>query len=263
MKQYIVGIIIFLVAASCSTERMICPAYQSAFIHDKATLEKKFSYFGEDSLPKILEASKDKHLLIDPVTYRKKLRSLQTVAMTDVYPQKPDSVEFDDDLSSELMLAERDVKEGDLYNEEDLLKEMPEEGTSNEIAASQDSVYVISLKKEKFNIDQELYLWYLRKFLVYPDVKLQMESEMEASGQTAKEEKQGFFKRLFGGKKKDKNDLNEETSATELEEEDGKKKKKFSLFGKKNKDKDSNETDEESTPEPVEEEDPTDGDEDF
>lgn len=183
---------------------MICPAYQSAFIHDKATLDRHFSYFGEDSMPKIMEASKDKHLLIDPVTYKRKMRSLQTIAMEDIYPQEDDSVALNDDISQELLLAGQEARSGDLYNEADLLKEMPEGEEEVDAEASlQDSVYVISLKKEKFNIDQELYLWYLRKFLIYPDVKIQMDIEAETQGANApKAEKQGFFKRLFGGKKK-------------------------------------------------------------
>lgn len=246
-----------MMSVSCSIERTICPAYQSAFIHDKATLDRHFSYFGEDSMPKILEASKNKHLLIDPVTYRKKMRSLQTVAMKDVYPQPPDSLQFNDEFSE----AELDPS-----------MDMPAMDSTAVASAAGDSIYVISLEKEKFNIDQELYLWYLRKFLVYPDVKLQMEENAELNNKDVpKEEKQGFFKRLFGGKKKDKTNFDVETSATELDDEDGGKKKKFGLFGGK-KDKQSKETTtkekpaEKATPQPAPEPDPdeeSDGDEDF
>lgn len=177
-------------------------------------------------MPKILEASKDRHLLIDPVTYRKRMRSLQTVEMKDIYPQKPDSLIFDDEFA----LAEKETKSGDLYDSADLIKEMPPKPAG-------DSIYVISLKKEKFNIDQELYLWYLKDFLVYPDVKLQMEQNAENKPQSGQEtgEKKGFFKRLFGKKNKsDSTKFDVETSATGLD--DGTtKKKKFSLFKKKDK----------------------------
>ncbi len=250
---------------------MICPAYQSAFIHDQATLDRHFSYFGEDSMPKVLEASKDKHLLIDRVTYRKKMRSLQTVAMMDIYPQKPDSLSFDDDL----LLAERDATSGDLYDSADLVKDHSIETEAANYGA--DSIYVISLKKEKFNIDQELYLWYMRKFLVYPDVKLQQEENAEAKGASApKKKKEGFFKRLFGGKKNksDSTSFDQETSATELDGEAPEEKKGFFSFLKKGdkppkekrqktkkEKKSKDEPKEEEDPAPVEEED--DGEEDF
>jgi hypothetical protein len=216
-RQVIVGMIL-LIAASACTQRTICPAYQSAFIHDKQTLDRHFSYFGEDSMPKILQASKGKHLLIDPVTYRRKTRSLQTIVMKDIYPQEPDSLAFNDEFG----LAERD----------------PEQNTIDSTAvASADSIYVISIKKEKFNIDQELYLWYLKDFIVYPDVKLQMDqnAENQSSGKNSNGKKKGFFKRLFGKKDKaDKTNFDQETSATELDEGD-EKKKGFGLFKKKDK----------------------------
>lgn len=271
MKHKIVGFFIILVTAACSTQRMICPAYQSAFIHDQETLRKKFSYFGEDSMPKILEASKDKHLLIDPVTYRKRLKALQTVAMVDIYPQQDDSLAFDDDMKEELLIASQEAKSGDLYNEADLLKEMPDgEGQENLTASAADSIYMISLKKEKFNIDQELYLWYLRKFLVYPDVKIQMEANAEAQGEAIKEQKKGFFGKLFGGKKqKEQAEIDLQDSDSELTEGEPKKKGLFSSGKKgdkkaKEKKKKKNESVEEDALEeatPEEEED--DGENDF
>lgn len=261
IRQFIVGLII-VVAFSACTQRMICPAYQSAFIHDKATLDRKFSYFGEDSMPKILEASKDKHLLIDPVTYRKRMRSLQTVEMKDIYPQEPDSLAFND----ELMLADRETKSGDLYDSAALVAERPSESGSGAVASASDSIYVISIKKEKFNIDQELYLWYLKDYLVYPDVKLQMEQNAENNPNSGQQtgEKKGFFKRLFGKKNKsDSTNFDVETSATGLDGESTKK-KKFSLFNKKDKkEKEPQDPDTEDDPANVPSNDEDDGEEDF
>lgn len=220
----IAGIILFCIVQAC-TERVICPAYQSAFIHDKEVLDRHFSYFGEDSMPKVMEASKDKFLIIEPMSYRKKLRSLQTIPMQDVYPQEEDSLEFEDDF----YLAEREGYDSTAVISVDTLA-----------ATAADSVYMISLKKEKFNIDQELYLWYLREYLVYPDVRLMKQEAAEASGAEAKRKKKkgffGFFKNLF--KKKDKSDstnFDVETSATELQGEEPKKKKGPFGFLKKNK----------------------------
>jgi hypothetical protein len=82
---------------------MICPAYQSAFIYDKNELRKRFSYFQEDSTPKILMASKTKYLIAEPISYRKKLRMMQTVAMKPVNPVVPDSLTMGkDDLIAEM-----------------------------------------------------------------------------------------------------------------------------------------------------------------
>lgn len=220
-----VGILIFFAFQAC-TERAICPAYQSAFIHDKETLQRHFSYFGEDSMPKVMEASKDKFLIIEPVSYKKKLRSLQTIPMKDIYPQEDDSTAFND----EFYLAEREGYDSTAVISVDTVA-----------ATAADSVYVISIKKEKFNIDQELYLWYLRKYLVYPDVRLMLEENAELKAQQNKSEqkKKGFFKRLFGKKNKSdstsaKTNFDIETSATELNDDEPKKK---GLFGKGKKDK--------------------------
>jgi hypothetical protein len=60
---------IVLVGTSC-TQKLICPAYQSSFIYDKEALRKKFSYFKEDSTPKILTASKTKYLVAVPESYQ-------------------------------------------------------------------------------------------------------------------------------------------------------------------------------------------------
>ncbi len=278
--------ILFMVAVQACTERMICPAYQSAFIHDEEELRKRFSYFNEDSTPKILEASKNRYLMIEPVSYRRKLRSLQTIPMQDIYPEEEDSLAFDDEFA----LAERDAVTRDLYDSADLVKEHSIE------TEPVDSTYVISLKKEKFNIDQELYLWYLRKYLVYPDVRLQMEdADLQKKEVAKKKEKKGilgFFKNLFKKKKSESEEEPEdgseqdpkiqngpdgpETSATELEEGTTEKKGFFSFLKKGDKppkekkpkvkvkkEKKKKKNEDEPTPDPEQEEDEDDGEDDF
>ncbi|MEP2772365.1 MAG: hypothetical protein ABJH05_09460 [Fulvivirga sp.] len=241
----VVGLLLFLAMQAC-TERMICPAYQSAFIHDKDALDRHFSYFKEDSTPKILSASKDRFNIIEPVAYRKKLRSLQTIAMVDVYPQEDDSLAFDDEIE----LAERDYG----YDSTAVISE-------DTVATAADSIYMISLKKENFNVDQELYLWYLKDFLVYPDVRLQMEENAEVAAAEEKKKKgiSGFFKRLFGGKKNKSDTTGVETSATELNGEEEPKKRGIFGFLKKGKkdqqEEEDTENNEEATEEETEEED--------
>src|SRR5687768_2947018 len=86
-----------LLLGAC-TQRMICPAYQSAFIYDKDQLRKKFSYFQEDSTPKILTASKNKYLVAEPMSYQRRTRSIQTVKMKPVPVIVPDSLTNKDSL---------------------------------------------------------------------------------------------------------------------------------------------------------------------
>src|SRR5688500_19461864 len=82
----------FCLLLSACTQRLICPAYQSAFIYDKDQLRKKFSYFQEDSTPKVLTASKNKYLIAEAMRYRKKIQRMQTVPMKKVFVQVPDSI---------------------------------------------------------------------------------------------------------------------------------------------------------------------------
>lgn len=226
-----------LMLGAC-TQRSICPAFQSAYIHDKDALRKKFSYFQEDSTPKMLTASKNKYLIAEPTPYRKKVRSMQTVAMEPVPVIVPDSLVNEDSVSRrDLDRAARSVIDSTF------IEDVP---TQAQPAPVEDSVYVISKDKELrllkyngadsleydpeaekyvaqkpeyyvkdvgLNVEQDNYMWYLRDYLVLPDVrlaKLQQASEKnrDARGKTAKRKKKkggglkGFFKNLFGKKSK-------------------------------------------------------------
>ncbi|MBL0744967.1 hypothetical protein [Chryseolinea lacunae] len=227
-RPFFVLLSLSLVLGAC-TQRLICPAYQSAFIYDKEELRKKFSYFQEDSTPKILTASKTKYLIAEPVSYRKKLRSLQTVAMKPVNVHVPDSLQagFEEGLlgeggedgvveGAELDLAARSVIDS-IY-----IVDVPKDTTE----AAEDSVYMITKDKEvrmlrfdtqdslrfdeatgkyvaktpkyyitdvRYNVEQDNYMWYLRHNLILPDVRLAQQQQ-----QGAKEEAKS------GGKKKEK-----------------------------------------------------------
>ncbi|MEJ0032661.1 MAG: hypothetical protein WDO15_20920 [Bacteroidota bacterium] len=176
----IVGLVALL-ASSC-TQKLICPAYQSSFIYDKEALRKKFSYFKEDSTPKILTASKTKYLIAVPESYRKKMRGLKTVEMKPVYPVIPDSLKIN--KGEDLILAERDVVDS--------------------TAAPTDSVYTITKTKEKYNVDQDIYMWYFRDQLVLPDVRAAMQTQNENKANAAKsgKKKGNFFQKLMFWKKK-------------------------------------------------------------
>ncbi|HEY9044544.1 MAG TPA: hypothetical protein VIN08_01550 [Ohtaekwangia sp.] len=216
---------------------MICPAYQSAFIYDKNELRKKFSYFQEDSTPKVFTASKNKYLIAEQTSYRKKIRSMQTVPMKPVYVAVPDSLKPDFGMDgedgvvpgAELDLAARSVIDS-IY-----IEDVPRDTA----AAEEDSVYMITKDKEirvlkydypdsliydpatgkyvpktpryivtevTFNVEQDNYMWYLRDYLVLPDVRLAKMGQAAQKAEAAKAAKKGFFgffKNIFKKKKKE------------------------------------------------------------
>jgi hypothetical protein len=110
--------------------------------------------------------------------------------MKPVYPKKPtDSV----DIKKALDSAARSIT--------DTLSSTAAAGADKQ--EEKDSTYVISIEKEKFNVDQDNYMWYFRKILVLPDVRIALEGAKEEAAASKKAEKKGgFFKNLF--KKKDK-----------------------------------------------------------
>ena len=226
----------YLLLISCS-ERMVCPAYQSAFIYDKDELRKKFSYFLEDSTPKVYTSSKTKYLIAEPVSYRTKIRSMQTVKMKPVPVHVPDSIsgKASDSVSmADLDRAARSVIDSTF------IQDVPQKDT---VAAPLDSIYVITKDKEvrllkynapdsldydsitqryvpqrpryyvadvRYNLEQDHYMWYLRHSLVLPDVrlsKLQQGGEGGEGKSTRKKQGlKGFFKNLFKKKKKEEVD---------------------------------------------------------
>jgi hypothetical protein len=250
MQRALFGIIlaITLISASC-TQRMVCPAFQSAYIYDRDQLRKKFSYFLEDSTPKIYSASKTKYLIAESTTYKKKVRAIKTVEMKPVNVAVPDSLlpNFDEDLGKEGADGEDGVVPGAELDaaarsviDSTYIVDVP---VAEEPVAAADSIYVISKDRElrllkynfpdslqldsatgryvsetpyyavvnvTFNVEQDNYMWYLRDYLVLPDVRLAQirgrGGETEGEGDEGTEAKKGkkkggFFKNLFKKKK--------------------------------------------------------------
>lgn len=237
---------------SC-TERLVCPAYQSAYIYDKDALRKKFSYFNEDSTPKIYASApgKNRYLIAEPTTYKKKLRSLQTVPAKRVLVVLPDSL----DPEKQVTGAELDSAANSVIDSTYIV-DVP----SDSAKVAEDSVYVITkdreirvlkynfpdslkydpasgryvpekpkyyVKEVGYNTEQDNYMWYLRDVLLLPDAKLaqqgaQEEGKSPGEGKTKKEKKglKGFFAGLF--KKKDKSKLEQDSTLNEtpVQEED-------------------------------------------
>ncbi len=226
-RALIVCVLACMLLTRCNTQQRICPAYQSAFIHDKPTEKETFVYYNANknqprevlasnsktlnlppndsswsnsvviqgpALPKEKRNKRTRYLLLPEKTYKKALRSLQTVEMKPVYPKKnPDSV----DIKKALDSAARSITDT-----------LTVAGTSTDTAEeAKDSTYVISIEKEKFNVEQDNYMWYFRNVLVLPDVRIAMEGAA-AEGMAPAETKQkkgfvGFFKNLFKKKPKE------------------------------------------------------------
>lgn len=212
---------------SC-TQKMVCPAYQSAFIYNKDELRKRFSYFNEDSTPKVLSANKNKYLIVEPASYRKKVRQISTVPSRPVNPVVPDSLQDDAVLTAELEAAARSVIDSTYipdtqhvdsaaeesrpyvitrdrevrvlkYNFPDSLKYDP---VLNRYLPERPSYYVMHIG---FNTEQDNYMWYLRDVLILPDVRLALEKAEAKDEKNVSEKKsrlRSFFADLFKRKKK-------------------------------------------------------------
>lgn len=255
------SVVLILVLSGC-TQRLICPAYQSAFIYDKPTQKEKFVYYNESttqprevlasadnktitlpprdstwtnsvvmsgpSLPQVRRVKKDRYLLLPEKSYKKTLKSLRTIQMKPIYPKKEtDSL----DIAAALDSAARSITDT-----------LSVSGSSKP-AVEEDSVYAITKTKEKYNVDQDNYMWYFRDLLVLPDVRVAMQEEGEvraAQKKTEKKAKGGFFKNLFKKKDKNKNDstavkLDSEPLASDSTAAKPKKKLLGNLFKKKDK----------------------------
>lgn len=225
-----VGLLCLL--SSCAYQPTICPAYQSAYIHDKDALRKKFSYFVNDSAPKVYAASKSKFLIIEPTTYKKKVRTLQTVEMKAVPVLVPDSLkEGYVAAETDFSMAERNVNDSTAVVRIDTLSAANKKPEEYKITKERELLLLKYDNKKRsywvdtlgYNSEQDNYMWYLRHVLVLPDAKL---AALEAKGNKADEskgkgkserKKGGFFKNLFNKDKKDSIDGFEgTTSATML-----------------------------------------------
>lgn len=249
MTRGLLTYVITLLTLSSCTQHLVCPAYQSAFIFDKPTAKEKFVYYNESTtasrdimastgktitlpardsswakstvlpgpaLPKVQRVKMDKYLLLPEKTYKKALRSLQTVEMKQVLPKKTDSL----DIKAALDSAARSIT--------DTLTVQANKPKAEEV----DSAYAITKTKEKYNLDQDIYMWYFRDVLVLPDVRAAMQQNKAVAEK--KETKQGFFKRLFG--KKDKSKKTEDSVQVDNQASDStevKQKKSINPFKKK------------------------------
>jgi hypothetical protein len=173
----------------------------------------------DDSTPKVLTASKNKYLIAEPVSYHKKVRSLQTVEMKPVYVNVPDSLRDDYKISMAEMdsatnsvidstyIVDVNVKKDSLSNPEDSIYVITKDKELRLLKYDADSIkyHVVDVR---LNVEQDNYMWYLRNYLILPDTKLAMLQNATKENAAKKEKKGffGFFKNLFKKKHKDEVD---------------------------------------------------------
>lgn len=183
-----------LLLGSCA-QQYVCPAYQSAFIYDQAALQKQFSYFVNDSTPKRYTVKKTKYLIAEPVSYRKRNRDLRTIKMAAVMPVKSDSSKADSTRQKpdSLAIARQDSLDAFYQQQSGLVKKSEN--------------FKITKTQEKYNSDQEYYMWFFRRTLVLPDIRYALlQQEQQSSRKVAaapsvkgdgKKGIRGFFQRVI------------------------------------------------------------------
>lgn len=175
------------------------------------------------ALPKERYVKYDRYLLLPRKTYKKAVRALNTVPMTKVYPEKPKP-------DSALVIAGAELDSGAMA------------ATKKRV----DSTYMITLAREKYNTEQENYLWYMRKDIILPDAwyarygkdgSADDSRKNKTAAPAEQKKKKGFFKNLFKKKSKSTDSLAVESVAPQPTDsvQAKPKKKGFSLFKKKDK----------------------------
>ena len=194
-----------VVLPSCN-QKMQCAAYSSYFLLDEDALNKQFTYFGEDTLPRqdISNVNKNRYGIIKKQFFVFKNWSLRTVPMEIVFPETPDSLKFQGDL---LLYAEMDI---------------PDSAQLDQPA-----------QDWNWNVEQENYFREIKDLIVLTSDLEEEEAAQEAAegpetsatevGEET-QEKVGFFNKLKGlFKKKDKKKKEEpveEVPEEETEEDD-------------------------------------------
>lgn len=189
-------LLLLLVIVSSCNQKSTCPAFQSQYILDEETLKQKFSLFESNSKPKngIGDVKKNKYGISAVKSHNFKYNEFKKVEMITIYPEYQDTILMARNLTDSL---------------------------------SGDSIRITSSRYlTTFNNDQLIYntlFGSLRRprssgtELFKKDLEVQNKEGVEKE-----EEKAGFFKRIFGKKKKKRKEkeLQEQAEFGEPYEED-------------------------------------------
>src|SRR5690606_2976958 len=145
----------FLIASFCLSScqsKMICPAFQSAFIYNDSTRAQLFAYFDHDSLPsQTVYSSKTKYGIIEKVKRKKRVSQMRVVKMEKVFPEK-------DPAYDSLMLALNTVAVAENLDLDSLIGAEPQ-------------------FQYNYNVEQENYMRLFGKYLPQPKAPPSEETE--------------------------------------------------------------------------------------
>lgn len=129
---------------SACQSKMICPAFQSAFIYNDSTRNSLFAYFSHDSLP-IIEpySSKNKYGIVEKTSKKKRNSQLRIVAMERIYPPK-------DTYRDSLLLAMDNAPDGETMDIDSLMS-------------------IRSKVRNRYNVEQETYMRLFGQYLYFPE----------------------------------------------------------------------------------------------
>jgi hypothetical protein len=172
-----------MILLSACYRKTTCPAFQSKYILDEDVLRQKYSLFDIESNPKdgIGMVKKNKYGIHSNKSYQVKFNQIKNVDMVTIYPDNQDAT----------LLAS--LETDSLYADSVMVPSSRYLTTFNNEQLIYNTLFG-SLRKPEID-GMELF----RK-----DLEVEKNEEIED-----KEEKVGFFKRIFGGKKKKRKEKKE------------------------------------------------------
>lgn len=204
-------------AGACN-DKVVCPAFESYYMHDLEGREQFFSYFGEDSLPKadLATARRNKNGLGHKsrlFAYRTKEATLRTIPMEDVMPAEEDELDADSLTPVDQQYIDELQADSTLVASADTVPTLRERPTGP------------GGRPQRINTDQHYYNRRFGELLLNPIPppvpmrKLPKEERQEAKkankDRKKKDKGPGLFSKLFGKKGAETDSLAVETPPEE------------------------------------------------
>ena len=219
MKKHFLIYILFLVVFTACKDKIVCPAFQSSYILDEEQQKKRFSLFEGDSL--VLTASASNSLYktnIYGISEKKygywREQILLKVKQETIYSEEVDSL---------LDVRENGVPEMAEGGEVKIKSPFTPELDSAALAEGKDAWD--NTKRFNYNVDFVNYMLLVGNDILKEQaaqrdsaIAKAQRNEVENLNDSTSNEKKGFFKRIFSGKKK--NDKQEEPDNQELQGEE-------------------------------------------
>jgi hypothetical protein len=219
MKKHILIYILFLVVFTACKDKIVCPAFQSSYILDEEQQKKRFSLFEGDSLVLTASASNSPYKTnIYGISEKKygywREQILLKVKQETIYSEEVDSL---------LDVRENGVPEMAEGGEVKIKSPFTPELDSAALAEGKDAWD--NTKRFNYNVDFVNYMLLVGNDILKEQaaqrdsaIAKAQRNEVENLNDSTSNEKKGFFKRIFSGKKK--KDKEEEPDNQELQGEE-------------------------------------------